>query len=338
MPVDADPQSDLGRESVSLPAPRVSVVIPAYNAAQFIAETLDSVRAQTYPSYEVVVVDDGSTDGTQAVVEDYFARHGLPGRCLGQANKKIAGARNVGMRAARGEFIALLDHDDLWRPNKLESVLREFERHPDADLVCHAEDITRAGRRVKTLYYGPAGVDLYERLLFKGNALSPSASVFRRDKALAIGGFRENPEFNTVEDYDFWMRFSRVASFRFVDDVLGQYQLVDRAASRQIEYHHANLESLLRDHLSAYGLDHPGLWNRLRSRYRLSRVYRSALWQLWVRRSPPTTQRRYVLNMLQEFPWAPQHWGLALFWSGFLVLRHGAEAAGMNSRPDGKSP
>lgn len=306
--------------------PRMSVVIPAYNAARFIADTLDSVRSQTYSSYEIIVVDDGSSDATQATVEDYLVLHDLPGRCVRQDNKKIAAARNAGIRTARGEFIALLDHDDLWHPNKLELVMREFERHPDADLICHAEDVTRGGHRVKTLHYGPAGSDLYERLLFKGNALSPSASVFRKDKALEIGGFRENPEFNTVEDYDFWMRFSRVARFRFLEDVLGQYQLVERAASRQIEYHHANLESLLRDHLAAYKLEHPGLWTRLRSRNRVSRVHRSALWQLMRRGFPHETQRRYAINMIQECPWAVQNWALAIIWSGCLMLPRRADS------------
>lgn len=296
--------------------PAVSVVIPAYNAQSFIEETLGSVKAQTSSSYEIVVVDDGSSDATQETVEGYFARHGMPGRCLRQTNKKIAAARNAGIRAARGEFIALLDHDDLWRPRKLEVVLREFEQRPDVDLICHDEDVTREGRRIKTLHYGPAGPSLYERLLFRGNALSPSAVVFRRDKALAVGGFRENPEFNTVEDYDFWMRFSRVARFHFVDDVLGQYQLVDRAASRQIEYHHANLESLLRDHFASYLSEHPGFIPRLRARRRLSQVYASALWQLMQRHAPAEVQRRYVVRMLREFPCDPKNMAAFLCWAG----------------------
>ena len=91
-------------------APKVSVVIPAYNAADFIEATLDTVRAQTFRDYEVVVTDDGSADATQAVVEGYLRRHALRGRCIRQENKKIAAARNTAMRASRGDFIAFLDH------------------------------------------------------------------------------------------------------------------------------------------------------------------------------------------------------------------------------------
>ncbi|MBI5202595.1 MAG: glycosyltransferase family 2 protein [Elusimicrobia bacterium] len=196
--------------------PTVSVVIPAYNAASFIEKTLDTVRAQTYRDWEVVLVDDGSTDGTADVVEKYLAKHGMPGRCIRQPNGKIAAARNAGMKAARGRYIALLDHDDLWRPEKLETVMAEFEKHPEADLVCHNEDIVKDGTILRTSENGPYCEKMYERLLWVGNALSPSATVFKKEKALAIGGMRENAEFNTVEDYDFWMRLSKVARYQFL--------------------------------------------------------------------------------------------------------------------------
>src|SRR5687768_17409195 len=120
---------------------RVSVVIPAYNAADFIERTLESVRAQTYRSYEDVVIDDGSTDGTHELVTRWLALSGVAGTCIRQVNKRIAGARNAGMRAARGEFIALLDHDDLWDPEKLAVVMAEFDKHPEVDLVCHNERV-----------------------------------------------------------------------------------------------------------------------------------------------------------------------------------------------------
>lgn len=301
--------------------PVVSVVIPAYNAAAFIAATLDSVRAQTFGSWEVIVVDDGSSDSTHEVVERYLARHRLAGRCIRQENKKIAAARNTGMRAARGEFIALLDHDDLWYPEKLETIMAEFERHPEADLICHNENITRDRRLLRTTRNGPASPRMYERLLLTGNTLSPSATVFRNDKALAIGGFRENPEFNTVEDYDFWMRLSRIAKFRFVDRVLGEYQLVERGASRQIEYHHTNMEAMLRDHFQVYFGRHPGWRNRLRIRRRLSIVYRSALGQLMSYDESPEKQRAYLGKMLLTFPFETKNVLRAVVWTAKALRR-----------------
>lgn len=295
--------------------PIVSVVIPAYNAAGFIEKTLASVRAQTFGDYELVVVDDGSTDDTHRVVEDYLKRHRLPGRSIRQANKKIAGARNTGMREARGRFIALLDHDDLWYPDKLAVVMAEFDRHPEADLICHNENITRDGRLVRVSRNGPNAPRLYECLLFGGNRLSPSATVFRREPALAIGGFREDAGFDTAEDYDFWMRFSRVARFHFIDAVLGEYLLVDRAASRRIEYHHTNMEHVLRDHFRSCFGEHPTLLDRLRIRRRLSLVYRSAATQLMQLHESPVKQREYVLRMMQAFPLEPKNLARFLLWA-----------------------
>lgn len=294
--------------------PTVTVVIPAYNAAAFIEETLESVRAQTYADYELLVVDDGSSDGTYDVVIRYLQRTRLLGRCVRQENRGIAAARNAGLRAARGAFIALLDHDDLWDPEKLQVVMREFKRHPEVGLICCNERIVDDGRVVRTTRTGPAAARMYERLLFRGNLLAASTSVFRKEPALAIGGFREQPEFNTVEDYDFWMRFSQVATLHFIPDVLGTYQVRSRGASRRIVYHHRNLEHLLRDHFAAYFGNRPGPVASWRIRRRLSTVYRSAAGQLMASGEEPEQQRRYIQQMLQVYPFGWRNLMRALLW------------------------
>ena len=295
-------------------APAVSVVIPAWNAAAFIEKTLDSVRAQTVSDYEIVVTDDGSKDDTKGVVDRYLARHGLRGQCIRQDNKKIAGARNTAMRAARAPLIALLDHDDLWYPRKLEKVLAVFAARPDVDLVGHHINVTKDGKVQWTARKGPACADMYERLLLVGNALAPSATVFKKDKALAIGGFRENPEYNTVEDYDFWMRFSRVAVYYFIDEVLAEYPLVESSASARVEYHHGNLETLLRAHFAErYGAQ-PSLAQRWAMRRRLAAVYRSAAGKLMEARADRPKQADYVTKMLRTFPLDPRNLGRAAQW------------------------
>src|SRR5438132_14303342 len=100
--------------------PLVSVLIATYNARPFIAETLDSVLAQTYRGVEVIVVDDGSTDGTWEVLQSFADRI----QCIAQANGGVAVARNAGLRAARGSFIALMDHDDICEPERIASQVR----------------------------------------------------------------------------------------------------------------------------------------------------------------------------------------------------------------------
>ncbi|MBI4677692.1 MAG: glycosyltransferase family 2 protein [Elusimicrobia bacterium] len=295
--------------------PRVSVVIPAYNAASFIETTLDSIRAQTFTDYEVVVVDDGSQDGTHRVAEAYLSGHRLEGRVIRQENKKIAGARNTGMRAAAGEFIALLDHDDLWRPDKLALVMREFELHPETGLVGHHIAVTKDGAVVRVIRKGPAAARMYERLLLEGNAVSPSAAVFRKDRALAIGGFREELEYVTVEDYDFWMRLSKVAPFRFIDRILSEYPLRETSASARIGFHHRNLETLLRRHFLEHFGPTPGLLDRLRMRRRMAAAFRSALGRLLETDGPAEEARDYALRMLSEYPLDPKNLARACQWA-----------------------
>ena len=292
----------------------VSVVVPAYNAARFIEPTLDTVRAQTFQGHETVVVDDGSSDGTSDVVKAYFSRHGMNGRLLRQDNRGMASARNAGMRAAHGSHIALLDSDDLWYPEKLAVVMAAFDRQPDADLICHDENISRDGAIVRVSRRRLPRGNLYEALLFDGNLLSPSATIVKRDTALALGGFDERREYLTVEDYDFWMRFSRRQQIRFLDRVLGEYVLGDHSASRRIVFHHIALEGMLREHLSAYLQSHSGLAARLRVRRRLAKVYRSAARQLIEHREAAQDQQAFVGRMLRTYPFEPRNLAVALMW------------------------
>jgi glycosyltransferase involved in cell wall biosynthesis len=111
-------------------APQVSVIVPVYNGERFLAEAIDSILAQTYPSYEIIVVDDGSTDRTHAIAELYPSV-----KYLFQANAGTAAARNRGIEIARGEFLAFLDADDLWLPDKLSLQMAAFEADPALEIV-----------------------------------------------------------------------------------------------------------------------------------------------------------------------------------------------------------
>ena len=292
--------------------PRVSLVVPAWNAAGFIEKTLATVAAQTFKDFEVVVVDDGSTDDTQGVVERFLKYHGLRGRCIRQENKKIAGARNAGIRAAEAELISFLDHDDLWFPEKLEAVLREFDSHPEAGLVCHDENVIKDGQLVRVSHNGPLAADMYGKLLFDGNALSPSATTVRKAKLLEASLFREDPEFNTVEDYDLWMRLARVCRMRFLPRVLGEYQLVERGASNKIVYHNTNLEHLLRDHFKSF--PDPDARTRKRMRRRLGVMCRSAA-RLLLEQGDVAGAGAYARRAVAECPWDWKNEAVAGLWA-----------------------
>lgn len=283
--------------------PLISIIIPAYNAEKFIAKTLDSVLAQTYKNYELIVVDDGSSDKTAEVVEEYLKKNDMHGMCIRQQNKKIAGARNTGIRAASGPWIALLDHDDLWFPQKLEEVIKELNRHPDVDLICHNEIVTERDNTRRISRNGPNSVNMYESLLFSGNCLSPSATLFKKNVALKSEGFHEDPAYNTVEDYDFWLRISRIAKFHFLNQTLGEYVLVKTAASRNIIYHHTNMEIMLRSHLDKYLSGKMGIRMKFKAQKRLAVVYRSCLSQLMSYKENVSAQKDMARKMISTCPW-----------------------------------
>ncbi len=293
-------------------APHVSIVIPAWNAAAFIEKTLATVAAQTFTDFEVIVVDDGSSDDTKLIVDRFLKDRGLRGRCIKQENKKIAGARNTGIRAAEAGLIAFLDHDDLWFPDKLARTLAEFDAHPDADLVCHDENIVKNGELVRVSRNGPLSANMYERLLFEGNALSPSAVTVKKSKLFEAGLFRENPEFNTVEDYDLWMRLARICRMHFIDEVLGEYQLVEGGASNRIVYHNTNLERLLRDHFRNF--PSPNARTRARMRRRLGVMCRSAA-RLLLDQRDLAAAGVYARRAAAECPWDWKNLAVAGLWA-----------------------
>lgn len=262
--------------------PAVSVVVPAYNAATFIAGTLECVASQTFSDLEVTVIDDGSSDGTADVAHAALSRLGLRGAVHRQENKKIAAARNAGIARSSAPLVAFLDADDSWLPAKLERVLDVFTRDPAVDLVCHDETVSRDGKVVRTARYGRELDGLYERLLFEGNAVSTSATVVRRAKLAEVEGFRENLAFDTVEDYDLWMRLAKVSRFHFLHEVLGDYRLAEGSASSRAVYHHDNLVNLLRDHFAALPAR-----DEARERRRLASVSRAAARALLERGDAP---------------------------------------------------
>ena len=225
-----------------MPEPAFSVVIPAYNASGFIARTLESLSAQKFNGFEAVIINDGSTDNTQAVISEFILSHpNLDLRLINQSNAGIAGARNRGIREARGRYVAFLDHDDIWYPQKLNKCFEIFSTFPETTVVCHNEALRDAsGKIVRYFSYGPYVDGMFRRLLYKGSCISTSATVIRRDVFKEVGLFRENEEFATVEDYDLWLRLSKKHKIYFIPDILGEYVINNKNASLDFEKHYNN--------------------------------------------------------------------------------------------------
>jgi Glycosyl transferase family 2 len=188
-------------------SPAVSVIIPAYNTAKYIGDTLESVFGQTYKDFEVIVVNDGSpdTDALETVLEKYFDRIVY----LKQENRGLGAARNLGLRAARGEYVALLDSDDMWLPEYLACQMKMFNQTPAPDMVsADAElfgDTVDAGKSFWELY-PPQGSATLKTLLTRDCAIFPSCTVARRQVILEAGLFDEN--FRAVADFDVFLRIA----------------------------------------------------------------------------------------------------------------------------------
>ena len=182
--------------------PLVSVVIPTYNRAPMIGQALESVLSQSYRDFELIVVDDGSTDGTAVLLDRYQPALTV----LSQPHRGVAAARNAGISASSGKYIAFLDSDDFWLPAKL-AVQVEFLKCSTGVEICQTNEIwMRNGRRVnpKLKHRKPSG-DVFRRSLDLC-LISPSAVMMTRELFDSVGGFDES--FVVCEDYDLWLRIA----------------------------------------------------------------------------------------------------------------------------------
>ncbi len=194
--------------------PAVSVIIPTYNRGWILREAIDSVLAQEFTDYELIVVDDGSTDDTREILDIY----GRQITVLRQSNQGVSAARNRGIAASRAQLIAFLDSDDLWLPQKLTRQVRFFKSNPDA-LIAQTEEIwVRNGVRVNP----KKRHQKYSGLIFEPSLalclVSPSAVMIRKSLFDIVGLFNER--LPACEDYDLWLRVSHRYPVYLIDEPL----------------------------------------------------------------------------------------------------------------------
>ena len=199
--------------------PIVSVVIPTFNRAHLITRALRSVLAQTFAEWEIVVVDDGSDDDTEAVIhslQDSRIRY-----CRQPENRGQSAARNRGMREARGEFIAFLDSDDEWLPRKLELQVARFRELPDTVGLIHTGVETLTDGAPPAVFTPSLRGNLYPQLLERNVLHGTSSVMIRKSVVDRIGFFDER--FPAIEDYDYWLRVSACYEIDFVAAPLLRY-------------------------------------------------------------------------------------------------------------------
>ena len=194
--------------------PTVSVIVPTYNRWPRVGQAVASVLEQRYRDFELIIVDDGSTDRTATEL----ARFGGQLHYIFQARSGVSAARNLGVRHSRGRLIAFLDSDDLWQPDKLQVQVAFMEKHPEVQ-ICQTDEVwIRHGVRVnpKLKHRKPSG-DIFERSL-ELCLVSPSAAMTTRELFHRSGGFDES--LPVCEDYDLWLRIARDYPVPLIDQAL----------------------------------------------------------------------------------------------------------------------
>lgn len=199
----------------------VSVIIPNYNHASYLDEAIRSALAQTYPHVEVIVVDDGSTDDSRTVA----ARYGDDITYIWQENQGLSAARNTGIRAASGDYIALLDADDLLEPGYLAALMATLEEHPEASgAYCGYRFVDQHNCLLPQVENRTPPPEQLSALLLKGNFWVPESPVVQRRCYEEAGPF--DTSLRACEDWDMWLRFSRRWTLVGIPDILIRYRVV----------------------------------------------------------------------------------------------------------------
>ncbi|MBF0479324.1 MAG: glycosyltransferase [Candidatus Omnitrophica bacterium] len=296
--------------------PLVSVIMPTYNYASFLPKSIGSVIKQTYPNFELIVIDNFSVDNSAEIAGSFndkrihyykFANKGV-----------IAASRNYGIKKASGDYIAFLDSDDSWYPDKLMAVTQYFKDHPDCEIVCHDENwvyLSQNGR-IERATYGPKAS--YDILLFDGNKLSTSAVVVKKSQLDKVGLFLEDQKFTGTEDYELWLRFAQKGPIHFTHEVLGECSVHNFSFSQNVEHQTQSHLNTVRRHFDGYVPKK--FYHYFLFRLREAEIYRQAARDL-IKLGKAKEARPYIIKS-----WRLNPWSVKAYYSLFKILRrqHGA--------------
>ena len=222
--------------------PLVSIIIPAYNAEKYIKTTINSALKQTYQNIEIIVIDDGSTDKTKNIIQSIQDPRII---YIHQENQGQSAARNAGIKIAKGEYIALLDSDDLFLPQKIEKQVNFLEIHPDCG-VCYCKIYNFFDDRPDKLFYNPVpnySGFIFDKLL-KHSVVNPLTAVLRKEHLERYGGFKD--DWRRCDEQYLWLKlaFNKV-KFCYLDEVSAYYRVSKNSLSNQSVYLKENYEKFL---------------------------------------------------------------------------------------------
>ncbi len=286
---------------------KVTVAIPAYNAERCLRETLESVLAQTLSPHEILVVDDGSSDGTEDIVRSFGDRV----RYIKQPNQGIAGARNTAIQNATGDWIAFLDHDDLFLPTKLEKLVAVVDSNPELVVAYSTFTYLYSDGSTKDMPVFPAK-DLWPAIRYRTPIL-PSTALVRRSALLEIGGFRK---FYGTDDWDLWFRLIRrysPSAFQEIPESLTMYRWWEGNESRNFMPIAGQVLAML----DAFLLDGLTGWERAIWKRKIeAKIYYNL--SLGLREIGSDRHWEYVIASLLKWPF----WGDIVTPQRYLVFAH----------------
>lgn len=277
---------------IAMSEPLVSVIIPNYNYERYIGKAIESALSQTHSAVEVIVIDDGSTDGSRSVISTYG---GQVQTCF-QENQGLPAARNSGIQQARGEFLLFLDADDWLLPGGVADLLQGFSQFPDAGIVFGDVEMTRDDESTfakNTFAESQVAFDF----LLRENPIIVSGTLLRKTALIEAGLF--NPAFRQCEDYDLWLRIALRYPIHHVGSTVARKRSHDEQLSGNI-IRQLNWELRIKEALAAT-VRVPGVcWalgnvhHRLAYEYKISSNYRGMLF--------------HSKMAFKKYPLRPKHW------------------------------
>lgn len=230
-----------------------SIIIPTYNRQNEIIRCLNSIKKQSFKKFEILIVDNGSTDNTRQVVHDYFKDYKCDFKYIFQKNSgSPAGSRNTGIKNSKYDWIAFLDSDDTWIKSKLYDVHEFIKVEKSSAAIAHWE-YQKYGKKIRVAKLGQKKIlNQYKDLLLNGNRYSTSTMVVNREIFNKIGLFNVSKKYYSVEDYKMWLEISKVTNIKCINKPLSTYFHNDNSYSNNLEFHYSNLKNLINDELKNY--------------------------------------------------------------------------------------
>ncbi|MDP2923088.1 MAG: glycosyltransferase [Candidatus Omnitrophota bacterium] len=223
---------------------KVLVVIPIFNGEKYIAEAIDSVLSQTYQDFQIVVVDDGSNDNTEKIVLSYIDKYPSKIKYIRQNNGGAASARNRGIKSVSSEYVAFVDHDDVWLPEKLKYNMEVLENKKHLAFVCsEAYRINEHGEIIDKLQRLSKDAEDFESLFNRNFVLTLTVTA-RRSSIENVGFFDEKISYS--EDYDLWLRLAKHYKYKYIDLPLAKYRTHSSQKSSNLYMIYANILKTLK--------------------------------------------------------------------------------------------